>query len=146
MANKVGIRFLIVIIALSVFSNLIAGCAYLQETGRKLWGSSTQALEKARVDAEIQTFRCSLSECFDTVSAILEEIDAVIFKQDRKVGCIVAINFEGAVDTTEVGIFFESKGNNITAVEITCLSHWLQEAIAPLIFSKLKESFPVVTK
>lgn len=37
------------------------------ETLRVLWGSSTRALEEARVEAVSQTYPCPFNECFDAV-------------------------------------------------------------------------------
>lgn len=45
----------------------LAGCAPIQEMTKTLWGSSTRALEDARVDAEVKNFNCSYDSCFDAV-------------------------------------------------------------------------------
>lgn len=46
---------------------LASGCAQLTETAKKIWGSSTTALERARVDALRKTYACSFTGCYDAV-------------------------------------------------------------------------------
>jgi hypothetical protein len=43
------------------------GCAQTQEIGKTLWGSSTRALEDARVGALVKNFACDFDSCFDEV-------------------------------------------------------------------------------
>lgn len=131
-------KLLVLVCGLSIF---VVGCASLQEVGKKLWGSSTQALEKKRGSGRIAKFRCSLDECFDEVLNILKQDEAIIFKQDRDASYIVAINFEDVIATTEVGIFFETSHPHIATVEITSLNHRLQEQEAAYIFSELEKKF-----
>ena len=45
----------------------LAGCASVEETAKKVWGSSTQALDEARVDALVKSFTCSYDDCFQAV-------------------------------------------------------------------------------
>ncbi len=124
---------------------LLIGCVSLQEVGKKLWGSSTEALEKARPQGKSQTFECSLSNCFDEGLKIIDSLEATVFKKDKRAGYIVAMNFQvkDVIDTTELGIFFTNNENS-TKVEITSLNPGLVEAVAPEFFSRLKEKFPVV--
>ena len=46
---------------------LVSGCAQVTETAKKVWGSSTAALERARMDALGKTYTCSFTECYDAV-------------------------------------------------------------------------------
>lgn len=46
---------------------LVSGCAQITETAKKVWGSSTSALERARTDALSKTYTCSFTECYDAV-------------------------------------------------------------------------------
>src|SRR3989344_1526331 len=46
---------------------LTTGCAQLTETAKKIWGSSTAALERARVDGLRKTYLCTFAECYDAV-------------------------------------------------------------------------------
>jgi hypothetical protein len=45
----------------------LGGCSSLTEFPKKIWGSSTKDLEKARETALQKTFHCSVAECFDAV-------------------------------------------------------------------------------
>ncbi|MCA9406903.1 MAG: hypothetical protein KC684_10220 [Candidatus Omnitrophica bacterium] len=47
----------------------LGGCSPL-EMVKTIWGSSTRALENARVDAITQSFECGIDECFDAVLAL----------------------------------------------------------------------------
>lgn len=132
------LRILVIICVLAI---VFAGCASLREVGKKLWGSSTEALEKRKGTGQTETFRCSFSDCFDASLSVLEEMGAAVFKKDRKAGLIVAINFEGAIYTTEVGIFFQALNSKTLKIEIISLNDHLQESAAADIFSKLKSIF-----
>lgn len=127
-------KLIVLIISSLVF---FTGCACLKEAGKKAWGSSTQALEKARDKAKSESFACSLEDCFDACLAVLKEKEAVVFQMDRKAAYIVAMNFETAIDTTQVGIFFVKADRDTTKVEITSLNPRLLETISPYIFSNI---------
>jgi len=60
------------IIGISVL--FLVGCSaikatpnFVTETVKTIWGSSTRALENARVDAISKSYRCSLDDCFESV-------------------------------------------------------------------------------
>lgn len=118
---------------------LITGCASLREAGKKIWGSSTRALEKARGKGKAENFSCSFADCFDACLAALKEEKATVFQQDKKRGFIVAMNFEGEIDTTEVGFFFEKVEDGITRIEITSLNPRLLGTLPPRIFSNINK-------
>lgn len=44
-----------------------AGCAQVTETAKKIWGSSTAALERARAEGLRKTYTCSFTECYEAV-------------------------------------------------------------------------------
>ncbi len=46
---------------------MVQGCAQLADTPKKIWGSSTAALEHARADALSKIYTCSFVECYDAV-------------------------------------------------------------------------------
>src|SRR3989338_8633591 len=46
---------------------LTTGCAQVTETAKKVWGSSTAALEHARADGLRKTYTCSFTECYEAV-------------------------------------------------------------------------------
>ena len=67
---------------------ILVGCAPIQETAKTvwgssqetakvMWGSSTRALEKARANAIIKTYRCELNDCFDAVLSLARAKTAI---------------------------------------------------------------------
>ncbi|MEW6008525.1 MAG: hypothetical protein AB1629_02705 [Candidatus Omnitrophota bacterium] len=142
--NKIRFKFisLILVIFLAVF---IVGCAWLKESGKKLWGSSTQALEKARSQGKAQVFECSLSACFDECLNIMRDMKATVFAKDKRRGVLIAMDFKvkDVIDTTELGIFF-TKSENLTKVEITSLNPVLIDEVGPKILSGLEKKFSIV--
>ena len=132
---KKGI-FLFFIIFFSVL-----GCARLQETGKVFWGSSTKALEEARVSATSQTYRCFLVECFDEVLSLAEEEGLTIFIKNRDKNIIVVMGIPGNVDTTEVGIFFEPLQVKEIRVDVSSLSTKARETVSRLVLTHLDKIF-----
>ena len=54
-----------------------------QEVTKTVWGSSTRALEKARVNAASKTYSCPLTACFDAVIALTRETTSL--EDDNKI-------------------------------------------------------------
>ncbi|MFH1359451.1 MAG: hypothetical protein ABIJ41_00245 [Candidatus Omnitrophota bacterium] len=127
---------LVLIVCLS-----LTGCAHITEFTKKLWGSSTEALEEARIDAERRIFQCKDLDCFDQVLQIAEEEELTVFIQDRKKSMIVLMGIPEVIDTTEIGVFFLGLGETETKVEISSLSQNAKNKASDLIFMRLAESF-----
>lgn len=117
---------------------LCSGCASLNETGKKIWGSSIAHLEKARSTAKSSTFALPLDQCFLKAEKILEGRGALVYLKDRDKKYLAAMNFKGYVDTTEVGIFFTKIKDSLTQVEVTSLSPRLADEVANIVFSGLR--------
>lgn len=151
----------------------LGGCAALKEEAKKLWGSSTQALEEARNESLKASFFCPWETCFDSVvryanvetQHILDEkINAEkmnqpdnptdeqtvkaknfeVFLQDRRRRIIVLMGVPGSVNTTEVGVFFTPLENAATAVEVSSLSTSAKIKAADILFSQLGKEFQVI--
>ena len=64
------------ILLIFVFLN-IAGCARVTDTATEtvkgIWGSSTRALENARIDSIGKTYDCTFDACFDAVAYLGQE-------------------------------------------------------------------------
>ena len=60
-------------IYIAVLMFLGAGCSQVVETGKSFWGSSTKALEEARIHAVSQNYACSFTECFETVLSLARD-------------------------------------------------------------------------
>ncbi|MFA5088967.1 MAG: hypothetical protein WC552_08060 [Candidatus Omnitrophota bacterium] len=141
----------------------LSSCAFLTETAKVIWGSSTRALEKARVNALTRTFQCSYDDCFDRVLSLscspadsakekAQEDDAWegegaaqegkrrqfdAFIKNKAKGLIVVIGIPGSIETTEVGIFFSVVDENAVKVEVSSLSTPAKQKAADLIFTEL---------
>lgn len=151
----------------------LGGCAALKEEAKKLWGSSTQALEEARNESLKASFFCPWETCFDSVvryanvekqHVLDEKINAEkmnqpdnptdeqtvkaknfeVFLQDRRRRIIVLMGVPGSVNTTEVGVFFTPLENAATAVEVSSLSTSAKIKAADILFSQLGKEFQVI--
>lgn len=149
-----------IILALS-FSITFLGCARIIDIPKVIWGSSTRALENARTDAISETYKCSFTDCFDTVLSlkrtkkvykeVLEDGEVIvktkrdgkfdIFLKNRKKKHIVVMGIEGNLETTEVGIFFSQPSLTTVKVEVTSLSSNAKRKIAQMIFDLLNSRF-----
>jgi hypothetical protein len=172
-------KFIISLFALVFF----AGCSFIKETAKEIWGSSTRALDAARSDAVKKTFSCSYDQCFDAVllyadkeieiddsgiqiegmtkkpdapvsghdpNQVAEDPDKKkslkrknfdIFIKDRPRQRIVVINVLGAVNTTEVGIFFTAVEGKGTLIEVSSLSTAAKVKVSEMLFVDLQEMF-----
>jgi len=117
------------------------GCARLMEIPKGIWGSSTRALEKYRSTATVKDYPCSLDSCFNDILNIANESEINVFIKDRRRNLIVLLGFEGAVNTTEVGIFLTPMVSNETKLEVVSLSSSAQQIASSLIFSQLDKKF-----
>lgn len=128
------------ILACVVFCGLlITGCSSLREAEKKMWGSSTLALEKARGKGKVESFSYSLPDCFNASREVLKKEGVTVFSVNKAKGLIIAMGFPDVIDTTQVGIFFEKSENGLTKIEITSLNPRLLEALAPVIFSDINK-------
>ena len=138
------------------------GCARLMDTPKVIWGSSTRALEEARIDAVSKTYRCSYNDCFDAVLAlqldkknakpeVTENEDFIVekppkgyfdvFIKNRKKGHIVVVGIPGSVDTTEVGIFFSQPTLTSVKIEVSSLSTSAKLNVSERVFQELDLQF-----
>ena len=124
------------------------------EMGKTIWGSSTRALEEARVDAIKKTYSCDFDACFDAIVSLDRKNNLEkplnqtfeIFLQDRIQSHIVVMGIAGQVDTTEVGIFFSRESPQAYTIEISSLSTPAKEKVAKLVFNELDKHFSEKTR
>ncbi len=155
---------------LTILFFFAAGCAQLTETAKKILGTSTQALERARRHGEHKTYPCSLSQCFEAVLSLernqqkspepattatssiptLSGTPQVpiqqgkffdVFLKDPHYRYIVVIGIVGNVDTTEVGIFFDGISPSSSKIEIASLSNTAKRKVAKAVFDELDKHF-----
>ena len=133
----------------------LAGCAPIVETCRVIWGSSTRALEESRADALSRDFFCEFSTCFDAVNRLSRDRETPGGKQprifrpfivNRAKKMIVFIGVPGAVDTTEVGVFFGQRPDGIIRVDVASLSTSARTKAAGIIFEHLAKDCLDVTQ
>lgn len=115
------------------------GCASLKETGKKVWGSSIEHLEKERSRGQAQNFALSLDKCFVEAEKLITATGAQVYLKDEQKGFLAAMNFKGHVDTTQAGIFFTRLEDAKTKVEIASMSPKLVDDVSEIIFTGLKE-------
>ncbi|MFT5388207.1 MAG: hypothetical protein ACI9F2_000573 [Lysobacterales bacterium] len=141
------LNFLIIISA----SFFLISCAPIIESVKVVLGTSTKALEDARITAIAKTYKCGIDDCYDAVVA-MARVDGLgrvinkegyfnIFQQDPIDGIIVVMGVEGSVDTTEVGIFFTILDNRDIHIEVTSLSSSAKRKVAQYIFTELNTRF-----
>lgn len=125
----------------------LTGCAGVCETAKKVWGSSTQALEEARVDGISKVYNCTFDECFEAALSLDRNNESLksktlkfyeVFIRDRIKSLIIVMGIEGNVDTTEVGIFFSRLSPQMTKIEISSLSTTAKEKVARAVFAELE--------
>lgn len=87
---------------------LTTGCARLTETAKKIWGSSTAALERTRANGLRKTYTCSFTECYDAVLGLArtEEEQAAKAKQEEEAKRVAE---EGEGSGTDQGLAQEQK-------------------------------------
>lgn len=140
MKGQQYIHFSLIKVLLIVPMIFICGCSPV-EVVKTVWGSSTRALEKARETALTRTYD---QKYWDTVRHSIEAIDKfgwTVFMKDETKGYLVVMRVPGAVDTTEIGIFFVEVSENETRVEIASLSTSAKRIVARQLFNALDLSF-----
>ena len=144
-----------------------AGCARLAEPFKVIWGTSTTALENARLAGLRKTYTCGLGECFQAVLNLARDENAPspgvssgesktergketipdpgkffnVFLKDPHQKYLVVMGIIGNVDTTEVGIFFDDMGQGTVRVEISSLSSTAKRKVAKAVFAELEKHF-----
>ena len=127
------------LVGLGIGFLILSGCSPV-ETAKVIWGSSTRALEEARADALREEFPLNYDDCFREVLQIAELQKWEIFIKEKRRGLIVVMGVKGAVNTTEVGIFFDRIGATRTKVEISSLSSSAKHIVSDIIFEELRKS------
>ena len=121
----------------------LAGCGHVSEFSKTVWGSSTRALEEARVKGIVKAYDCSVSRCYDEVLKAVEEQEYKIFINNKPKATIVVMGIPGSVDTTEVGIFFSDISDTQTKIYVSSLSSNAKRTVAQKIFPDLDEVFGI---
>ena len=134
-----ALRHGIALLLIPIF--IFAGCASVVEVPKTFWGSSTRALEEARVNALSKTYACSFRDCYQAVLLIAKENEYQVFIKDMARQVIVLMKIPTSVDTTEVGIFFTELNGPQVKIYISSLSSHAKRVVAEALFSELDKSF-----
>ena len=136
-------RFALVLITLMMCSScmIIDGGV---EVGKTIWGSSTRALENAKRKAITKTYDKEYWTCVRAALEVVKKNNWTIFKKDEVQGYLVLMGIPGAVDTTEVGVFFEELSDEKIHIEITSLSTNAKRKVAKALFHGLDIAFGLV--
>jgi len=134
-------------ILIIVMGCLCSSCAVLKfvvgvpvEITKTIWGSSTRALEQARDRAITKTYDKPYWDCVRSAVAVAGQ-HWMIFKKDEIKGYVVVMGVKGAVNTTEVGIFFEKLSDTQTRIEVSSLSTNAKRKVAQGLFHWLDIAF-----
>ncbi len=122
---------------------LFVGCSPL-EIGKTIWGSSTRALEEARANALTRTYDKGYWDCVKEALNVINKNGYTIFKKDEVKGYIVLMGIHGAVNTTEVGVFFVELSDTQTRIELSSLSTNAKRIIGKALFHGLDVNFGLV--
>ena len=127
------------LLALSV---ALLGCAALMDAPSNIAGFSTRSLEERRTDSVYQVYDCSEALCFQEVLNAAQNEKYHVFTQDQAKGVIVLMSIPGAVDTTQVGVFFTPlSGQKGVKVELSSRSTPAKRVVAKVLFEALSVKF-----
>ncbi len=112
------------------------GCtmAELKDVPKTIWGSSTRVLEQARANAITKTYDRGYWDCFKAAEKVVKRQGYVLFQKDEVRGFMVVMGIPGAVDTTEVGVFFVDLNDHQTRMELSSLSTNAKRLLAKDLF------------
>jgi len=133
-------RFILIVAAVCLCSS----CAVWDgtvEVGKTLWGSSTRVLEQERDKAITKTYDKPYWDCVRKSLAVVSKKHWVIFKKDEVKGYMIVMGVQGAVNTTEIGIFFDELSDNQTRIELSSLSTNAKRTVARNLFHGLDIAF-----
>ncbi len=136
-------RFLFLMLAVLCLSSCVLVNSGV-EVGKTIWGSSTRVLERERVNALSKTYDRGYWDCVRAATEEIEKQGYLIFKKDEIKGYMVIIGIAGAVNTTEVGLFFVELSDTQTRLELSSLSTHAKRIVAKSIFHRLDIKFGLV--
>lgn len=138
-------KLIIILIFISIIS---PGCSWVADFPKTAWGSSIRVLSEKRSEAESAVFGCSRDTCFDHVLDMTIVFGAGKEKEDQKYvlfakapdrSFIVVMGVPGGVDTTEVGVFFDTMPDGQTQIQVSSLSSRAKMSVADAVFEKLSQ-------
>ena len=120
---------------------ILSGCSTVGEVSKTIWGSSTRVLEQERINALTKVYDKDYWTILKTAVTYLENKGYIVFKKDEVRGVLIVMGVPGAVNTTEVGVFFVELNDNQTRVELTSLSTNAKRLLSNSLFHGLDVAF-----
>lgn len=117
-----------------VLSISLSGCASTKTAVGDFFGFGIHDLEAARATGITRTYQLSCDAAFDKVLAVANAASLTVYKAERKRGVIVVMGLPKQVDTTLIGIFFESVDANTTKITLSSLSSTALKKANSIIF------------
>lgn len=118
---------------------ILNGCAFIKNTPATIAGYSFNDLEHRRQDALYQIYDASIVDCYHAVLTIAKENQHTIYYQNLERSMIVLMDIPGAVNTTEVGVFFKSLEHGKVKVEIVSRSSFAKKTVANFFFAEIQK-------
>lgn len=133
-------NFFILAVILTFLSS--PGCASSKFNLSSLAGMNIADLEAAKSEGTSKTFDMTADIAFNETLKILKTEKLTVFRSSQKKGYIIAMGFNEQVDTTRVGIFFETVSETRTKITLSCLSSLALPKAEKIIFSGLSKVTP----
>ena len=111
------------------------------EMGRRIAGTSIQALEEEEKGRFSGIALAEVEESYDAVYAVLEDQRLYIYLDSPEDGYLIAMWFDRifprCINTTEVGFFFKEESPGRTKIDVVSLNSNLASFAAELVFEEL---------
>jgi len=121
---------------------LVQACSPI-EMGRRVAGTSIQALEKEEKGRVAGIVLAGMDESYAAVKAVLKDRLLYIYLDTPDKGYMTAMWFDRlfpqCIDTTEVGFFFKESGPGRTRVDVVSLNSELARFAAEMLFEALDQ-------
>ena len=131
-----------ILVSIFISSSLLSGCAQFPFTCLNLTplvGFNVQDLRQAaRENGREKVFSMPYEIAFAKTLDILKTHSLTIYQNNMRGHYIVAMNFTKQVNTTRLGIFFESVDSNKTKITLGSLSTSVVQTGEEIIFGGLK--------
>jgi hypothetical protein len=124
------------ILVLLSISVLLSGCATtIQEEWKRLTGRSVYDVEQSKKDALVKIFDLSYEACYAKAEkALTSVLNISIYSRSENLIAVYYVD----LNTTPVGVFFESIDDKHTKVEVSSPAPGPKNAVAKLLFEGKK--------
>ncbi|MEA1928557.1 MAG: hypothetical protein U9N73_10145 [Candidatus Auribacterota bacterium] len=119
---------------------ITAGCSPI-EMGRRIAGTSIQALEEEEKGRFSGIALAEVAESYEAVYTVLQDQGLYIYLESPGDGYLIAMWFDlifpRCLDTTEVGFFLKEESPGRTKIDVVSLNSELARSAAELVFEEL---------